>query len=178
MKEAATPVRIVYATCRFTAWLGAAVLCAMAVMSVISIAGRAMSGLGFAPVRGDFELVEAGTALAVFCFLPWCHLKRSHATVDLFWKKYPRSMRRVLDIAAELLTLVVWILLTWRMGVAMQDYRGNGETTFILNMPVWWGYAVCMPPAVLGCVAYVCRLGETLGFLNMPAGFETAAGEH
>ena len=58
------------------AWFGAS--CShIALMSVASIVGRALSGLGLGlgPVPGDFELVEAGTALAVFCFLPWCHLK-------------------------------------------------------------------------------------------------------
>jgi hypothetical protein len=53
------------------AWFGAFVLVLLAAMSVVSIAGRALSGLGLGPVPGDFELVEAGTALAVFCFLPW-----------------------------------------------------------------------------------------------------------
>ena len=37
--------------------------------------------------------------------------------------------------------LVVWLLLVWRMGVSMLDYRDNGEISFILQMPVWWGYA-------------------------------------
>jgi hypothetical protein len=37
------------------------------------------------------------------------------------------------------------------MGVAMLDYRDNGEVTFILQFPVWWGYAASMVPAVIGC---------------------------
>ena len=42
-----------------------AMLVLIALMSVASIVGRALSGLGLGPVPGDFELVEAGTALAV-----------------------------------------------------------------------------------------------------------------
>jgi TRAP-type C4-dicarboxylate transport system permease small subunit len=178
MNDVSVLSRAIYAASRFAAWIGGAVLCALAVMSVISIAGRALSGLGLKPVPGDFELVEVGTALAVFCFLPWCHLKRGHAVVDLFWNHYPRPMQRVLDVSTELLTVVVWVLLTWRMGVAMLDYRANGETSFILGMPVWWGYAISMPPAILGCIAYICRFAESLGVLRAPAGFETATGEH
>ena len=165
----------VYAISRALAWFGAFVLVLLAVMSVLSIAGRALSGLGLGPVPGDFELVEAGTALAVFCFLPWAHLKRGHAVVDLLWRVYPAPMRSVLQVLADALMLAAWLLLVWRMSVAMGDYRDNGEVTFILQFPVWWGYAASMVPAVLGCVAYAWRLGESLGLLTPPAGFE--AGE-
>jgi TRAP-type C4-dicarboxylate transport system permease small subunit len=168
----------VYAISRAMAWFGAFVLVLLAVMSVLSIAGRALSGLGLGPVPGDFELVEAGTALAVFCFLPWAHLKRGHAVVDLLWRVYPAPMRRVLDILADGLMLALWLLLVWRMSVAMLDYRDNGEVTFILQFPVWWGYAASMVPAALGCVVYAWRLGESLGLLTPPAGFETGEAVH
>lgn len=168
----------VYAISRALAWFGAFVLVLLAAMSVISIAGRALSGLGLGPVPGDFELVEAGTALAVFCFLPWAHLKRGHAVVDLMWRVYPAPMRRVLDVLADALMFVLWVLLVWRMGVAMLDYRDNGEVTFILQFPVWWGYAASMVPATLGCVVYGWRLLETLGLITPPAGFESAEVVH
>lgn len=168
----------VYAISRAMAWFGAFVLVLLAVMSVLSIAGRALSGLGLGPVPGDFELVEAGTALAVFCFLPWAHLKRGHAVVDLLWRVYPAPMRRVLDILADGLMLALWLLLVWRMSVAMLDYRDNGEVTFILQFPVWWGYAASMVPAALGCVVYAWRLGESLGLLTPPPGFETGEAVH
>jgi TRAP-type C4-dicarboxylate transport system permease small subunit len=170
--------KTIYALCRAMTWLGAAVLTLLALVSVVSIVGRALSGLGLGPVPGDFELVEAGTALAVFCFLPWCHLKRGHASVDLFWPLLPAPMKRALSVITDALMLGVWVLLVWRMGVATLDYRGNSETTFILGMPVWWGYAVSMVPAVIGCVAYAWRLLETLGLAEPPAGFVTAAGAH
>ena len=169
---------LIYGLSRAMAWFGAFVLVLLAVLSVVSIAGRALSGLGFGPVPGDFELVEAGTALAVFCFLPWAHLKRGHAAVDLFWRAYPAPLQRMLEVAADALMLVVWLLLVWRMGVSMLDYRDNGETSFILGMPVWWGYGVSMLPAVVGCVAYLWRLLESLGMASPPAGFEMAGAEH
>ena len=166
----------IYRMSRATAWFGALVLTVIAVLSVASIIGRALLPLGLGPVPGDFELVEAGTALAVFCFLPWCHLSRGHAVVDLFWKSYPAAMQRVLDIATDALMLVVWLLLIWRMGVAMLDYKDNGEVSFILQMPVWWGYAASMVPAVFGLVAYTWRLLESLGLASPPAGYSTPAG--
>lgn len=168
----------IYALSRGMAWFGAMVLLLIAIMIVVSIAGRAFSFAGLGPVPGDFELVEAGTALVVFCFMPWCHLKMGHATVDMFWGFYPSKMQRVLTIVSDLLMLLVWALLIWRMGVATIEYYHNGETTFILHMPVWFGYGASMVPALFGCVVYACRLLEDLGLLSPLAGSEIAGGAH
>lgn len=170
--------KIVYGTARVLAWFGAFVLVLIAGVTVASVTGRALAFAGLGPVRGDFELVEAGTALAVFCFLPWCHLRGAHAVVDMLWRAYPAPMRRALEVLTHALMLAVWVLLVWRMGVAMHDYLRNGEVTFILQMPVWWGYAASMVPAVLGCLAYAWRLLETLGLASPPPGFAVASGSH
>lgn len=160
--------RFVYALARAMAWFGALVLSLLALLSVASIGGRALSAWGLGPVPGDFELVETGTALAVFCFLPWCHLQRAHAVVDLLWGVYPAPLQRALELLSELLMLTVWLLLSWRMGVSTLDYRANGEVGFILQMPVWWGYAASMLPAAGGCLVYAWRLAETLGWAPPP----------
>jgi TRAP-type C4-dicarboxylate transport system permease small subunit len=170
--------KFIYETSRFMAWVGGLVLTLLAAMSVFSIAGRALSFAGLGPVPGDFELVEAGTALAVFCFLPWCHLKRSHADVSMFWHAYPEPMRRTLRVISDALMLVVWLLLIWRMGLSTLEYRANNEVSFILQMPVWWGYAASMLPGVLGCLVYGWRLLESLGLAAPQPGFVTAEGGH
>ena len=74
--------------------------------------------------------------------------------------------------------LAVWLLLVWRMSVAMGEYRHNDEVSFILQMPVWWGYAASMLPALVGCVAYAWRLLESLGLASPPPGFVMAGGGH
>lgn len=168
--------KIVYGTSRFMAWIGGLVLTGLALLSVVSIIGRAFSVAGVGPVPGDFELVEAGTALAVFCFLPWCHLKQRHADVNLLWVFYPSLMRRALVIASDGLMLAVWLALVWRMGVGMLSYGANEEVSFILQMPIWWGYAASMIPAVLGCIIYLWRLLESLGVVAAHKDYVPAEG--
>lgn len=170
--------KIIYSLSRMMAWFGAFTLAVLATVTVVSIGGRALSFAGLGPVPGDFELVEAGAALAVFCFLPWAHLRGGHATVDLFWKTLPAPVRRALNTTANALMFIIWVLLVWRMGVAMLDYEANAETTFILQFPVWWGYAVSMVPAVTGCVAYLWRLLESLGVVAVPDGFSMGGAAH
>lgn len=168
----------IYGLARAMAWFGGVVLTLIALLSVASITGRALSGFGLGPVPGDFELVEAATALAVFSFLPWAHLKRGHAWVDLFWGFYPAPMKKVLEILSNALMLACWVLLVWRMSVGLADYHENGEVTFILQMPVWWGWAASFPFAVAGCVIYLWRLVEDFGLAKPPMDLGPAGGEH
>lgn len=169
---------LVYGVARALAWFGAFVLCVIAVMSVASIVGRAFTFAGLGPVRGDFELVEAGTALAVFSFLPWCQLKGAHAVVDLLWGRYPPRLQHALTTVTDAAMLFAWSLLVWRMGIATLEYRANGEVSFILQMPVWYGYAASMVPATYVVVVCLWRLAEDLGLASPPAAFTTEQAVH
>ena len=140
----------IFRSAKWSAIVGGLVLCAITLMSVASITGRALIGVGLGPVPGDFEMVEVGTALAVFFFLPWCYLKGGHATVDLFYMHLPKSMK--------------WL-------VGMMDYHENGEVTFILQMPVWWAYALCMVGAVIGCLSYIAKTLIQFGLAKYPPGW-------
>ena len=114
------------------------VLVAITVMVVISVTGRALTGLGLGPVPGDFELVELGTGVAVFWFLPWTFLRGGHATVDLLYHHLPRAVQHVLTLVCDVLMLLLWAVLTWRLWDGMLEKREYLETTFILQLPVWW----------------------------------------
>lgn len=175
---AAAFARAVYATARAFALFGVLVLCALALTSLVSIVGRALIPWGLKPVPGDFELVEMGTALAVFSFLPWCHLRNGHAVVDLLWTFYPVWLRRALQFGADALMLAVWALLVWRMGVAALEYRAKGEVTFILQMPIWWGYALSLVPAALGVIVSFWRVLESAALVAAPAPASSGGAVH
>jgi TRAP-type C4-dicarboxylate transport system permease small subunit len=162
---------------RALAILGGAVLVVLTAIVVVSIVGRAtvtvaymsspddaafwqwlsagarwLLAMGAGPVTGDFELVEAGTGFAVFAFLPWCQLNRGHATVDLFTSFLPAAANRFIDLISELLMTLVIGLIAWRLWAGLMDKVRYGETTFILQFPLWWPFAACMAAA---CVAVV-----------------------
>jgi TRAP-type C4-dicarboxylate transport system permease small subunit len=170
--------RFIYNLARQLTWFGAAVLALLSALSVVSIIGRALTQWGLGPVPGDFELVEVGTAIAVFSFLPWAHLKGSHAYVDIVWGRFPAAMKRVLHVLFDAAMLFIWTVLIWRLGHGMADYKGNGEETFILHLPIWWAYAVCVLLGVMGLVVYAWRLLESLGLASPPEGFVLAGGGH
>ena len=47
---------------------------------------------------------------------------------------------------------LVILLITWRLFAGMQDKLRYGETTFLLQFPVWWAYAACLAAACIACI--------------------------
>jgi TRAP-type C4-dicarboxylate transport system permease small subunit len=171
-------VKPIYRLAGLTAMFGALLLLAVMLMIVVSVFGRALIGLGLGPIPGDFEMVEVGTAIAIFFFLPWTSLKGGHATVELLFMYLPIWAKRVVVILSDLLMLIVWLLLTRMLYEGMLEKRENLETTFILAMPVWWAYALCLVGAIVGCLAYVARTATLIGISKEPEGWTTEAGVH
>ncbi|MEZ5705898.1 MAG: TRAP transporter small permease [Burkholderiaceae bacterium] len=168
----------IYRIARWTALIGGIVLVGLMLMVVVSVSGRAMIGLGLGPVPGDFELIEVGIGVAVFFFMPWCYLRGGHATVDLLYMHMPRWFQKSVDLASDVAMLLVWLVLTWMLWEGMLEKKEYAETTFILQMPVWWAYAWCFVGAVVGCVTYVAKTMTQLGLASEPKGWtlDTNAG--
>ncbi|QYK42366.1 MAG: TRAP transporter small permease [Paracoccaceae bacterium] len=159
--------RIVDLVARGMAGAGGLVLVALVLVTCLSVLGRglatlawsdwlgaaapgaasALASLGLGPVKGDFELVESGIAFAIFAFLPWCQLRSGHATVDLFTARLPPRAGLWLTAFWEVVFAAVLVFIAWRLEDGMQGKIRNGETTFLLQFPVWWAYAASLAAA-------------------------------
>lgn len=147
---------------------GGVVLIAVVALVTLSVAGRTLIPLGLSSIRGDYELVEAGVAFAVFCFLPYAHLVRAHATVTLLTDRFgPRANVLILMIS-DLLMLLLAVFLLWRHSLGTLDKFSYSETTLFLRMPLWWAYAAGLP----GALAFV--LVAAYVFWNSARGFSAA----
>ncbi|MBP5858755.1 TRAP transporter small permease [Marivibrio halodurans] len=158
--------RLVHALAKGLALAGGLVLVAMLLLTVASVAGRAMSPLGLESIPGAYELVEMGTAFAIFAFLPWCQLTRGHVTVDLVMNAAGFRANRVVDLAANLLMTGAAGVVAWRLVLGMLDKQRYGETTFILGLPLWIGYAAAVVGAVLFALVSLYCCGRSLGELQ------------
>lgn len=123
--------------------------------------------LGVAPLLGDFELVEVGIAFAIFAFLPICQLHSGHATVDIFTSHLPMRAKQFLITFWEVVLTAIIVLISWRLSVGMMDKFGNGQTSFLLQFPIWWGYALSFV-ASLGAVvvALYCAFARVRWFVT------------
>lgn len=146
----------------WTAMAGGVVLVAVMLLTVVSVTGRSLILFGLGPVPGDFELVETGTAFAVFAFLPWCQVRRGHVTVDLFLKSAGVQVNAWIDVVANVLMTAAASIVAWRLWDGLQDKVAYGETTYILRFPLWWAYAAAMVGAVVFVVICVWSIWRSL----------------
>lgn len=160
---------------RFFALLGGLALSAMIILTCLSVAGRSINSLlhsdwmqhsfaelaktllatGVGPINGDFELVEAGMAFAIFAFLPLCQLNASHASVSLFTAMLPVKFNRLLITVIEIVFACVLILIAVQLLAGMQSKRSAGQVTFLLEFPIWWAYALSLTGAIVAAVVAV-----------------------
>lgn len=151
---------------RALACFGGLVLSGVALMVCASIIGRALDGVGLAPIRGDYELVEAGAAIAVFAFLPWCQLKRGHVTVDIFVQAAPARIKALSGLIGDALVTLVAFVIAWQLWLSFGEKFPHGsdgvraalnlgpppffpETTYELQIPVWIPYGFAFIGAAL-----------------------------
>jgi TRAP-type C4-dicarboxylate transport system permease small subunit len=134
--------RALDAACRGLAIAGGLLLLAVVLLSGTSIALRALTAK---PVPGDFELVQLATAVAVSSFLPYCQMRREHVIVDFFTANLRPRARLALDVIGALLLAGTAGLVAWRIVPGALSMRGSGETSMILGVPLWWGYAPMVP---------------------------------
>lgn len=153
---------------RLMALLGGLVLCGLVIIVCISVLGREINAfahspllgafgewllaVGVGPVTGDFELVEAGIAFAIFAFLPLTQLTGNHATVDVFTGKMGPRANHALATFWSLLMAVAIVVITWRLFVGMQDKIRYGETTYLIQFPIWWAYAASLVAAIAASI--------------------------
>jgi TRAP-type C4-dicarboxylate transport system permease small subunit len=167
--------RLILTLARGMAVAGGAVLAGIVLLISASVAGRSLNGLlhgevmqahapglaawllglGIGPVNGDFELVQAGMAFAIFAFLPLCQVTSGHAVVDVFTAWLPPRGQRLLRAGIEVLFAAVLVV------IAVQLYDGtlsklrSGQQTFLLQMPVWWSYAASLAGAAVAALVGV-----------------------
>ncbi|MDP5365783.1 MAG: TRAP transporter small permease [Paracoccaceae bacterium] len=172
---------------RFMAILGGIVLTALIILVCVSVLGRTLNGFlhsapvvavlgdfaktlldaGVGPILGDFELVEAGVAFAIFAFIPLCQITGGHATVDIFTSALPLKANRLLQMVIDIVFAGVLILIAMQLYEGMLSKMQYRETTFLLQFPVWWSYAASLVAAVVsaivGIYVAVIRMGEFFG---------------
>lgn len=171
---------------RSFAYLGGLMLSALIVMTCISVVGRKLNDVmhgmvadgwfpgvarwfldaGVGSINGDFELIEAGIAFSIFAFLPLCQITGGHACVDIFTAKLPPRVNRALRAGIEVVFATVLVLIAVQLGAGMLSKLRSGQTTFLLQFPLWWAYALSLTGAIAAAMVALymalVRISEAL----------------
>jgi len=148
---------------RVLALIGGVLLLASVVLSIVSISGRYAFSL---PVPGDYELVELVCAVAVFLFFPYTHSIGGNLTAEFFTSGLPHRWRAALDAVHDLIFALLAALLAWRLGHGMVDKINNGDSSILLQIPLWWPYTVAVACLWLLCVVSLWRVAAGIRMLR------------
>lgn len=150
---------------RGIALIGGILLIALSVTVVASVTLRS-DLVGAAGVPGDFEVVQIATAIAAFCFLPWCQLRRGNIFVDTFTLKLPARWQHRIDALWDIVYALAMALISWRLAVGARAAFATGENSMVLQVPSYLPIALCSALAAL--VAAVATV-TALRLLRAPA---------
>ena len=166
--------RIIELLARTMALIGGVVLCLLIILTTASVVGRLLNTLmhgpvgvfapDFAsfmleldvgPINGDFELVEAGVAFAIFAFIPYCQFTSGHAVVDILTSQFGKKFNNLLKMIAEILFAIVLTVIAIQLFNGMLAKRNFGDTTFLLQFPIWWSYAFSLFAAITASIVAI-----------------------
>lgn len=131
---------------------GGMLMLATAIMVTASVVGRWLFRSG---VKGDFEMVQIATALAVFAFLPLCQLKRGNVFVDTFTLKTPAGFNRALDTLWDLVYAGFATLIAWRLALGALDAINSRTSSMVLAIPTGWAIALASAMAAFLAIVAV-----------------------
>ncbi|MFV0490436.1 MAG: TRAP transporter small permease [Pseudorhodobacter sp.] len=143
------PIRVpawVSSLCSIFAGIGGIALLAMMLITVASVVLRTVIGK---PIPGDYEMVQYGSAIAIFCFLPWCQLRGGNVLVDFFTQKTGGRTNHLLEAIGDLFYVLIAALLLWRLYYGGIDLHEDGEQTMVLRIPLWTSFVVILPAMAL-----------------------------
>jgi TRAP-type C4-dicarboxylate transport system permease small subunit len=140
---------------------GGFLMIAVSIMVTVSVVMRWLINES---VPGDIELVQIGTAVAVFAFLPICQAKRGNIMVDTFTLRLPRKAQRMLDALWDLAYAGITAIIAWRLGVGAWDTIRSNTVSMMLGLPTGWAIAACaVMAAFLSIVAAATALRLSKG---------------
>ena len=134
--------------CRLLALAGGMILSVLTLLVMVSVAGRALGR----PIQGDFELMQVGSAVALAFFLPYCQWRRANIIVDFFTTRASPRTQAMLDAFGALLFALTLAVVAWRSIAGAIAIKAAHETTMIMGVPLWYGYALMAPAFALAAV--------------------------
>ena len=130
--------------------VGAIFLFGMALLTCLDVVGRIFKH----PIFGTVELVSFMGAIAIACSLPFTHQEKGHIGVELFIRKLPRKTRHIIELCTELLSLILFSLVAWRMFHFSISSKESGVLSMNLQLPE---YAIIFILAC-GCVIFTLTI--------------------
>lgn len=115
-------------------YVAGAALLGIFALTIADITGRAVFNN---PVSGTIEVTAVALVVVVFLALARSEDLGDHITVDLIYVRMGDRGKLVLDVFADILSIVVLGLLAWRLYEFGFRQIASGAHTPVLKWPIW-----------------------------------------
>jgi TRAP-type C4-dicarboxylate transport system permease small subunit len=148
-------VRVIRDLARYWALLGGLVILGVVAVNVYSVAQIMLFDR---PFPGVYEIVQVGTAVGMFMFLPYCQVTGANVTADIFTAGMGRRAIVALAGLGALCAVAFAAILLWRMSFGLIDQMTYRETTAIYQFPLWYAFLPILVSLALLALAGVANL--------------------
>ncbi len=89
-------------------------------------------------VIGAYDIVKLAGALSLATALPYTTAVKGHVAIEYFFHKLNRPGRIIVDTAARLMAMTLFVSLGWRTVIYGFELHRNGQVSQTLQLPVFW----------------------------------------
>jgi TRAP-type C4-dicarboxylate transport system permease small subunit len=140
---------IFYKICSVFSRIAGLILVFLTLLLVADTIGRFIKN----PVTGSYEIVQYGFALIVCFSIAYTGMKGGHISIDLLYGRLPERIKRLFEIVSQLLSILIFALITWRLGVDGREAYTLSERSSTLSIPVsLFKFALALGFAMLALV--------------------------
>lgn len=143
---------------RFIALIGLAGLLLLASATVVDVF---MRWLFNRPIVGLNDTHSLFTALVIASCFPLCMNKGGNITIRFVGNIFGPRIKSILDAFGNLVTLIIFALMTWQLWLLTDQLARDGENTWVLNWPVspWWRVVtiiilICVPVLLVAVIQH------------------------
>jgi TRAP-type C4-dicarboxylate transport system permease small subunit len=124
------------------------------------------------PIIGTYDYVGFITAVMAAFSIAYCASVKGHVAVDMLVQKFPQKVQTVLDVFSYLMSLAVYAVVTWRVGVFAEEVRTTGSVSLSVAAPYHpylWGMALGLGLLCLVLLGQLIRSIASLFGAKLPA---------
>lgn len=156
--------RIISPPNKWLHWIAMVVLILLMFLTVGDVVGRYLVGIvpGFRPIPGAFELTEFMLAIAVLTAIGYTQVKGEHISIDIFISKFSTRVQAIIDSSTNLLSLVIFALVTWQTIKYAQLLYESHDVSGVLRLPVYPFLIVAAIGSFMFCLAMLSSFLKSL----------------
>lgn len=144
---------------RFIALIGLAGLLLLASATVVDVF---MRWLFNKPIVGLNDTHSLFTAIVIASCFPLCMNKGGNITIRFVGNIFGPRVKSILDAFGNLVTFIIFGLMTWQLWLYCNQLARDGENTWVLNWPVspWWRVTtiiifICLPVILVAVIQHM-----------------------